>query len=58
MKKNINDWENMTILCEAYIPSIKEALLEKEVGEKVVIFGEVAASDGVNGYCVDIKRVK
>ncbi len=50
--------ERITILCEAYSKALKEALLEKRLGEKVVITGEIATSDSVNGYTVDIKKVK
>ncbi|MBQ4119764.1 MAG: hypothetical protein IJD45_05185 [Clostridia bacterium] len=56
--KSTNNWDDITILCEAYTAALKEVLLEKRLGEKIVIVGEVSAKDCVNGYSVDIKRVK
>ena len=53
-----NERDYIEILCEAYTRALKEALLEKRLGDKIVIIGEVSASDLVNGYNVDIKKVK
>lgn len=58
MKTKTTDRDNITVLCEAYTAALKEALLEKGIGSKIVITGEISANDCANGVCVDIKRVK
>ncbi len=50
--------EKITVLCEAYSQAVEEALLDKGVGERIVITGEITAMDRVNGYVVEIKKLK
>ena len=57
MKKYQYQNDKLTIMCEAYGKELKEALLEKEIGEKIVITAEVCECDCVNGYVVEIKKV-
>lgn len=57
-KQKTSEREYIEIMCEAYTMAIKEALLEKQQGERIVIIGEVGANDLVNGYTVDIKKIK
>lgn len=55
-KKKERDY--VEIICAAYTKALKEALLEKRPGEKIVITGEVGTDDLASGYTVDIKKIK
>ena len=57
-KRNIKYNDMLSVICDTSNDKIKECLLEKEIGKKIVIVGEVATADGVSGYTVNIKKVK
>ncbi len=54
----IDDDGFLSVVCDTCNDKIKNSLLEKTVGKKIVIVGEVSTVDGVSGYTVDIKKVK
>ena len=55
---NKTERDSISVLCEGFTKALKDALLTKKIGEKIVITGEVSANDCVNGITVDIKRIK
>ncbi|MBR4099842.1 MAG: hypothetical protein IKK55_02505 [Clostridia bacterium] len=54
----IDDSNMLSVVCDTCNDKIKDSLLEKTVGKRIVIVGEVSTVDGVSGYTVDIKKVK
>ena len=51
-------FHKVKIVCETGNEVFAEEFSHKDIGEKVVIVGEVSACDPVNGYVVEIKKLK